>query len=122
MAYDEKLAQRVRTILASREGVVEKKLMGTLAFMVNDAMCCSVGPDGLLVRVDPAERDALLATPHVTEMALGSRVMKGFVRVALDGLRTEATLAAWIDRGIAAGVASAPRSKRRASPRPRRSS
>ena len=52
LAYDEKTAGRVRQMLAERRGVVEKKLMGGLCFMVDDAMCCSVsGKGGLLVRV-----------------------------------------------------------------------
>ena len=104
MAYDEKLAQRVRTILGQRRGVTEKRLMGTLAFMVNGVMCCSVGRDGLLVRVVAEERDALLGKPFVSAMKLGARTMKGFVRVSLEGLRTRAQVAQWIERGIAAGT------------------
>lgn len=103
MAYDEKLAERVRGILSQRRGVVEKKLMGKLAFMVDDSMCCSVGGDGILVRVTADEREQLLARAHVTPMKLGDRVMKGFVRVAPAGCRTDAALAKWIERGIAAG-------------------
>lgn len=42
MAHDEQLVERVRTILAGRRGVSEKPLMGTLAFLVNGTVCCSV--------------------------------------------------------------------------------
>jgi TfoX/Sxy family transcriptional regulator of competence genes len=105
MAYDEKLAERVRTILAERRGVSEKRLMGTLAFLVNGVMCCSVGRDGLLVRVDAEGREALLGEPFVSPMKLGARTMKGFVRVAPEGLRTRAKVAQWIERGIGAGAA-----------------
>jgi len=104
MAYDEKLAQRVRTLLAERRGVTEKRLMGTLAFMVNGSMCCSVGPDGLLVRVDTETREQLLGEPFVSPMKLGARTMKGFVRVAFEGLGTRAKVAKWIARGIAAAA------------------
>lgn len=103
LAYDEKLAERVRQLLASRRGVAEKKLMGTLAFMVEGVMCCSVGGDGLLVRVKAEERAALLTEPTVSPMKLGARTMKGFVRVAPAGLRTSAKLVKWLERGIAAG-------------------
>jgi TfoX/Sxy family transcriptional regulator of competence genes len=104
MAYDEKLAERVRTILGQRRGVTEKPLMGTLAFMVDGTMCCSVGSDGLLVRVDAKEREQLLAEPLVSPMKLGARTMKAFVRVELEGLRTRAMVAKWVERGIAAGA------------------
>ena len=103
MAYDEKLAERVRQVLASRRGVAEKTLMGTLAFMVQGALCCAVGRDGLLVRVEAEERAALLTQSSVFPMKLGARTMKGFVRVAPAGLRTRANLMRWLERGIAAG-------------------
>jgi TfoX/Sxy family transcriptional regulator of competence genes len=104
MVYDEKLAERVRAILAELRGVTEKRLMGTLAFMVNGAMCCSVAGDGLLVRIAAEERDRVLGESFVSPMKLGARTMKGFVRVSLEGLRTRATLARWIERGIAAAM------------------
>jgi len=105
MTYDEKLVDRVRAILAKQRGVTEKKLMGTLAFMVNGAMCCSVGRDGLLVRIFAEERTQLLTDTFVTSMTLGSRTMKAFLRVAPEALRTRAKLAKWIERGIAAAEA-----------------
>ena len=42
MAYDEKTAERVRQALAGQRGVVEKKLMGGLCFMIGGGMCCAV--------------------------------------------------------------------------------
>jgi len=101
MAYDEKLAERVRAILAERRGVTEKRLLGTLAFMVNGAMCCSVSRDGLLVRIDAEEREQLLRDPFASTMKLGARTMNGFLRIALEGLGTRARLEKWIARGIA---------------------
>ena len=52
MAYDEKLAQRVRESLP-RLDVEEKKMMGGLTFMVNDKMCVGVHKEDLMVRLDP---------------------------------------------------------------------
>jgi len=104
MAYDEKLAERVRAILRGRRRVAEKKMMGKLAFMVSGSMACSVGEDGLLVRVTEEEREKTLTRAHVSPMKLGARTMRGFVRVATPGLRTKASLTAWIDRSIAAGA------------------
>ena len=104
MAYDEKLAQRVRTILAERRGVSEKTLMGSLAFMVGGRLCCSVGRDSLLIRVDAEDRERLLSEPLVSPMKLGGRTMQGFVRIAPEGVRTRARLAKWIEQGIAAGA------------------
>jgi hypothetical protein len=44
MAWDEDTAERVRALLSRRRAVVEKKLMGTLAFMVNGS--CAARWDG----------------------------------------------------------------------------
>ena len=98
-SFDEPTASRVRRLLAGKRPV-ERKMMGGLAFMVNGAMCCSVGRDGVLVRVTPEERDTLLAKPHVTPMKLGRRVMAGFLRVGLEGVRTDAALTKWLARGL----------------------
>lgn len=104
MPYDEKLAARIRKLLTSYAGVEEKRLMGKLAFMVGGSMCCSVSEDSLLVRVSPAERDELLAEPHVSPMQMGRRTMRGFVRIAAPAYRTPASLKRWVLRGIAAGT------------------
>ena len=106
MAYDEKTAERVRKALAGRRGVVEKKLMGGLCFMVGGGMCCSVsGKGGLLVRIDPDDQEKLFAAPHVRPMEMGGRVMTGFVRVEPEGYRTDAALRKWIARGVEAVAA-----------------
>ena len=106
MAYDEKTAERVRRVLAGRRGVVEKKLMGGLCFMLKGGMCCSVsGRGGLLVRVGAEAHEQMLAEPHVQPMEMRGRTMTGFVRVAPDGYRTDAALKQWIERGIEAVAA-----------------
>lgn len=103
MAIDERLAARVRELLGSKGVVVEKPMMGGLAFMVNGAMCCSVGVDGLLVHVGAEARDQVCALEHVQLMKLGGRTMRGFVRVMSAGLRTRKALEQWLSRGLAAG-------------------
>jgi TfoX/Sxy family transcriptional regulator of competence genes len=118
MAYDEAAAARVHRILARRHDVVAKPMMGGLCFMVSGGMCCSVsGRGGLLVRVNPDEREKLLAEPHVQPAVMRGRTMSGFVRVAADGYRTDAALRAWVERGIAAAAARATAAKRTASTR-----
>jgi hypothetical protein len=47
MAYDERLAARVRRVLAGRKALVEKKMMGGLCFMLKGGMCCAVTGAGL---------------------------------------------------------------------------
>jgi TfoX/Sxy family transcriptional regulator of competence genes len=101
MAYDEDTAGRARQSLSHRPDVTEKKMMGSLCFMVDGRMCCSVsGRGGLLVRVGAEAQQSVLGEPHVMPMAMGERIMKGFVRVAPEGYKTEAALKTWIKRGL----------------------
>jgi TfoX/Sxy family transcriptional regulator of competence genes len=127
MAYDEATAERVRKVLARRRGVAAKKMMGGLVFMVNGAMCCSVsGRGGLLVRVEPATHARMLGEPHVQPADMRGRRMTGFVRVAMEGYRTDAALRKWVERGLAAAATRATPSpaktaRKRASPRSKKS-
>lgn len=102
MAYDERLAARIRDRVAG-EPVVEKRMFGGLAFLLNGHLGVSAsGQGGLLVRVDPAESDALLAEPGVTPMQMGNRPpMDGWLRVAPEAVSDDDDLGRWVQRGIA---------------------
>jgi hypothetical protein len=56
MAYDLKLAERIREYLARLPNlkVEEKKMFSGLAFMVNGKMCVNVSGENMMCRVDPA--------------------------------------------------------------------
>jgi hypothetical protein len=113
MAYDERTAERVRAALSDRRGVVEKKLMGGLCFMVSGSMCCVVsGRGGLLVRVGADNHARMLAEPHAAPMEMRGRVMTGFIRIAPEGYRTASALRKWIERGVAAASAAKKRTRK----------
>src|SRR4051795_6727929 len=98
MAYDEDLADRIRELVASEQGLTEKKMFGGLAFLVGGNMSVAAsGQGGLLVRVDPAETDALLREPGADLMEMGGRTMNGWLRVSSDVL-DDGTLQSWVDR------------------------
>ena len=100
MAYDEKSAERVRRALGGQRGLVEKKMMGAVCFMVGGNMCCGVTGDALLVRVGAEAYPKVLKEPHVRPMEFAGRRPKGFVLVDPAGWRTDKALAAWIKRGV----------------------
>jgi hypothetical protein len=102
MAYDEDLANRIRELIAAEEGLTEKKMFGGLAFLIAGNMSVAAsGQGGLLVRVDPAESDALSAKPHAGPMEMRGRTMDGWLRVAPEGVRTKGQLEPWVRRGVA---------------------
>ena len=102
MAYDEDLANRIRELVLTEPGVTEQRMFGGLAFLINGNMSVAAsGQGGLMLRVDPAETDALLRKPHAGPFAMRGRVMQGWLRVDVEGLRTKRQLERWVARGIA---------------------
>src|SRR6266516_2718945 len=53
VAYDERLAARVRALLGNRTDVSERRMFGGLTFMTGGNMCCGVNRNDLIVRLDP---------------------------------------------------------------------
>ena len=106
MAYDERLAGRVRRALEARakapDGVaVERKMFGGIAFMVRGHMCVGVTGDDLMVRVGPDAHAEALMLPHARPMDFTGRPMRGFVYVDTAGVESAAHLAAWVERSLA---------------------
>jgi hypothetical protein len=100
MPYDERLAARIRTLLADRTDVNEQKMFGGLTFMVGGNMCCGVHGDELIVRLDPDDEGEALARVGARPMDLTGRRMRGFVTVAPDGLDGE-RLDRWVQKAVA---------------------
>jgi TfoX/Sxy family transcriptional regulator of competence genes len=100
MAYDEELAERIRNLVAGEPALTEKKMFGGLAFLVAGNMAVAAsGQGGLLVRVDAAESDALVAGSNARPMEMRGREMAGWLRVRAEDVRTDAELAEWVGRG-----------------------
>ncbi|HEU5103376.1 MAG TPA: TfoX/Sxy family protein [Roseiflexaceae bacterium] len=100
MAYDERLAARIRAILADQPALVEKKMFGGLAFMLQGHMCCGVVREELTARVGPAQYADALGMPYARELDFTGRPMTGMVIVAPEGLAEDEDLAAWVQRGV----------------------
>ncbi len=104
MAFDERLADRIRDSLRRRKGLVEKKMFGGVAFLLNGNMCVGVHHNELIVRLAPEETNKALAQPHTRLFDLTGRPMKGWILVEPAGLKTDAKLGKWIQ--VAATYAS----------------
>jgi len=101
MAYDEDLADRIRELLVDERGLTEKKMFGGLAFVVGGNMAIAAsGQGGILVRVDPAESDALVAKSKAEPMVMRGRELAGWLRVGADDVRTKRQLSKWVERGV----------------------
>jgi TfoX/Sxy family transcriptional regulator of competence genes len=102
MAYEEDLADRIRELIAGERAVTEKKMFGGLAFLIGGNMAVAAsGQGGILVRVDPAESDRLVASTKAQVAVMQGRPMAGWLRVDAEHLRTKRQLSAWVERGTA---------------------
>jgi hypothetical protein len=100
VAYDEKLADRIRELLGQEADLTEKKMFGGLAFLIGGNMAVAAsGQGGVLVRVDPEKSETLIATTNARLMEMRGRRMQGWLRVDSDDVRTKAQLAKWVRLG-----------------------
>jgi hypothetical protein len=100
MAHDEVLADRIRDLLVGEPNLTEKRMFGGLAFLVGGNMAVSAsGQGGVLVRVDPARSDTLVAKTNARMAVMRGREMQGWLRVDPDDLRTRRQLARWVELG-----------------------
>ena len=97
MAYNEKLADMTRELIAqTHKNVEEKAMFGGLCFMVNDKMCVGVEKERLMVRLDPAKYEEVMEKDECKPMDFTGNVMKGFVFVDADVFTTKKKLEYWI--------------------------
>jgi hypothetical protein len=102
MAYDEKLAARIRGAVRREPGVTEKTMFGGLAFLVAGNMAVSAsGQGGMLLRCDPAQTEDLVSEPDVGRFEMRGRKMNGWLHVHDDAVRTDADLDRWVGLGVA---------------------
>ena len=103
MAYDRELAEAIRAVLGAEPAVTEKRMFGGLAFLVDTRMAVAASRSGgLMVRVDPAETDALVAQEHVDRFVMRGRALDGWLAVDARAVATDADVRAWVERGVAA--------------------
>jgi hypothetical protein len=100
MAFNERLAERIRGYFKRRKGVEEKRMFGGLCFMLNGHMCCGIEKDRLMIRVMPDRYDTLLSKPHARQMDFTGKPLKGFLFISEAGYRTASGLALWLDEAV----------------------
>ena len=114
MAYNEKLADRVREIIAATHTITEeKKMFGGLCFMVNDKMCVGVESERLMVRIDPEMYDEVMEKEGCQPMDFTGKIMKGYVFVDIDALKTEKKLNYWLQLALAFNAKAKPSKKKK---------
>jgi len=100
VAYDEELAARIRALVEGETALTEKKMFGGLAFLVGGNMAVAASSHGgVMVRVDPAESDALVAQTPARVVEMRGRPMPGWLYLEVGDVADDAELATWVERG-----------------------
>ncbi len=102
MAYNEKIANRIREIIAATHTITEeKKMFAGLCFMVDNKMCVGVNEERVMIRFNPDLQDEIMEREGCRPMDFTGRVMRGYVFVSLDVLQTKKQLNEWIQIALA---------------------
>ena len=96
MAYNEKLANRVRKALSHVPKVEEKRMFRGVAFMVDGKMCVSAGDDEIMCRIDPAIHEEVIQKKGCRTMVMKGREYKGYVYVNEESMKSKKDFDYWV--------------------------
>jgi hypothetical protein len=99
---DPRTLERVRQLLAERDDVEEKRMVGGRSFVVRGQLCCGVNGQGLVVRlgIDGVVRARQEA--HVHPLVMGGKEVGAFAVIEPEGYAEDEALAGWVSRAVAA--------------------
>lgn len=97
MTAQENILVSVRSALAHLPNVIEKKMFGKLAFMVNDKLCIAVGKKEILCRVAPSAHDTTIYKTECSPVIMRGREMKGYVYIKNSHLQKDKEVERWIN-------------------------
>lgn len=99
MAYNEELTQRVRELLANTPNVTEKKMFGSMGFMVNGKLCLGVGDHAdhnMMVRVGRYKYNEALQRKGASPAIMRGREQPGYVFLVNEAIRSQQNLEYWV--------------------------
>lgn len=106
MADDPELTARVRAALADDVDVVEKRMFGSIGFMVGGVLRVGVGrhPDHVMMLRCSPEDAVRLAGPGVRPAVMRGRTMRGWLFLEEQAIATDERLTRWVAAALAAPI------------------
>ncbi len=99
MAFSEKIARRIRKAVEHLP-VVEKKMFGSLAFLVNGKMCLTSGPERMMCRIDPKLHEQEVKKNGCSTVVMKGRDYKGYIHIKEENLKNENDFNHWINLAL----------------------
>ena len=100
MAYDLKLAERLRKIIVQRRDFYAQNMFGRVVFLLRGNMCFGIWKDNLILRLGEIQASKALKRKYVKPFDITGRAMKGWVMVAPEGMKSAASLNQWVDQAV----------------------
>ncbi len=100
MTYSEGIASYIRKALEHISNVQEKKMFGSLAFLVNGKMCLTAGPKRMMCRINPELHEQEVQRKGCSAVVMRGRVCKGYIHIKEENLRDETDFRHWINLAL----------------------
>ena len=97
---DDDLVARVRTALAGVPQVLEKRMFGSVGFMVRGNLCVTARATRIMCRIDPATHGAAIKRKGCETVIMKGRPYQGYVHVDAEVLTTEEALLYWVGQAL----------------------
>jgi TfoX/Sxy family transcriptional regulator of competence genes len=97
LSISDDLVDRVRAALYGVADVREKRMFGSLGFMVRGNLCVTARPERLMCRIDPALHEQAMQRAGCETVVMKGRPYPGYVFVDSASVATKAALSYWID-------------------------
>ena len=92
---------RVRAALAGVAQVKEKKMFGSVGFMVRGNLCMTARSTRIMCRIDPATHAAAIKRKGCRTVVMKGRPYSGYVYVDAPALATDKALSYWVSQALA---------------------
>lgn len=99
MTYSKPLASRIRKAIGHLP-IEEKKMFGSLAFLINGKMCLTAGPSRMMCRIDPKLHNQEVNRNGCSTVSMGGRNYKGYIHIQEKYLKNEDYFNHWINLSL----------------------
>lgn len=96
MAHHEGLAARIRQALAHLPVVEEKKMFGSMAFLLDSKLCLAAGADSMMCRIDPSLQEEAVKRAGCHTVIMRGSPCRGYVYVEEENLRAPDEFMHWV--------------------------
>jgi TfoX N-terminal domain len=95
------LADRVRAEVSGQPDVVEKRMFGSVGFMIRGKLSLSARESRIMFRIAPDMQNDLIKRDGCRPVVMRGHLMKGYVYVDIGALKTARALKYWVSLALA---------------------